>query len=102
MRSRPSNVLATSQPDPSREPLAHRHGGAPVTLKADAAIEYDGHSGHYVVQFLTRQESSASLKKVVVYATREEAEAASDTWIQKNYVLNPENLLDTHQSKGKI
>ena len=102
MRSRPSNVLATSQPDPSREPLAHRHGGAPVTMKADAAIEYDGHSGHYVVQFLTRQESSASLKKGVVYATREEAEAASDTWIQKNYILNSKNLLDTDQSEGKI
>ena len=98
MRSRPSNVLATSQPDPSREPLAHRHGGAPVTMKADAAIEYDGNSGHYVVQFL----GCRGTVKVVVYATREEAEAASDTGIQKNYVLNPENLLDTDQSEGKI
>ena len=98
MRSRPSNVLATSQPDPSREPLAHRHGGAPVTMKADAAIEYDGHSGHYVVQFL----GCRGTVKVVVYATREEAEAASDTWIQKNYILNSENLLDTDQSEGKI
>jgi hypothetical protein len=98
MRSRPSNVLATSQPDPSREPLAHRHGGAPVTMKADAAIEYDGNSGHYVVQFL----GCRGTVKVVVYATREEAEAASDTWIQKNYILNSENLLDTDQSEGKI
>ena len=98
MRSRPSNVLATSQPDRSREPLAHRHGGAPVTMKADAAIEYDGNSGHYVVQFL----GCRGTVKVVVYATREEAEAASDTWIQKNYILNSENLLDTDQSEGKI
>ena len=98
MRSRPSNVLATSQPDPSREPLAHRHGGAPVTMKADAAIEYDGNSGHYVVQFL----GCRGTVKVVVYATRKEAEAASDTWIQKNYILNSENLLDTDQSEGKI
>ena len=98
MRSRPSNVLATSQPDPSREPLAHRHGGAPVTMKADAAIEYDGNSGHYVVQFL----GCRGTVKVVVYATREEAEAASDTWIQKNYILNSENLLDTDQSECKI
>ena len=98
MRSRPSNVLATSQPDPSREPLAHRHGGAPVTMKADAAIEYDGNSGHYVVQFL----GCRGTVKVVVYAPREEAEAASDTWIQKNYILNSENLLDTDQSEGKI
>ena len=78
--------------------MAHRHGGAPVTMKADAAIEYDGHSGHYVVQFLGRR----GTVKVVVYATREEAEAASDTWIQKNYILNSENLLDTDQSEGKI
>ena len=98
MRSRPSNVLATSQPDPSREPLAHRHGGAPVTMKADAAIEYDGNSGHYVVQFL----GCRGTVKVDVYATREAAEAASDTWIQKNYILNSENLLDTDQSEGKI
>jgi hypothetical protein len=98
MRSRPSNVLATSQPDPSREPLAHRHGGAPVTMKADAAIEYDGNSGHYVVQFL----GCRGTVKVVVYATREEAEAESDTRIQKNYILNSENLLDTDQTEGKI
>ena len=51
MRSRPSNVLATSQPDPSREPLAHRHGGAPVTMKADAAIEYDERPDDYTGSF---------------------------------------------------
>ena len=78
--------------------MAHRHGGAPVTMKADAAIEYVGNSGHYVGQFL----GCRGTVKVVVYATREEAEAASDTWIQKNYILNSENLLDTDQSEGKI
>ena len=67
-------------------------------MKADAAIEYDGNSGHYVVQFL----GCRGTVKVVVSATREEAEAASDTWIQKNYILNSENLLDTDQSEGKI
>ena len=36
------------------------------------------------------------------FDTREEAEAASDTCIQKNYIPNSENLLDTDQSEGKI